>query len=58
MLIKKTAFPLKVKLIFVKEFEEGQAYKTYIDKGFSGKDTNRPAFENMMNDIRAGQIKK
>lgn len=34
---KKTAFPLKVKLIFVKEFEEGQAYKTYIDKGFSGK---------------------
>ncbi len=28
----------------------------YTDKGFSGKDTNRPGFEKMMQDIRAGRI--
>ncbi len=56
---KKDSISIESQIDFCKkEFEEGQAYKTYIDKGFSGKDTNRPAFENMMNDIRAGQIKK
>ena len=56
---KKDSISIESQIEFCKkEFEEGQAYKTYIDKGFSGKDTNRPAFENMMNDIRAGQIEK
>ncbi len=30
----------------------------YTDRGFSGKDTNRPGFERMMHDIRAGRIKR
>lgn len=30
----------------------------YTDRGFSGKDTNRPGFEKMMNDIRIGKIKR
>lgn len=30
--------------------------KTYIDKGYSGKNTNRPAFEQMMADISSGLI--
>ena len=30
----------------------------YTDKGFSGKNTNRPGFEKIMNDIRAGKIKR
>ena len=34
----------------------GNPYKEYIDKGFSGKNTNRPAFEEMMEDIRQGEI--
>ncbi len=56
---KKDSISIESQIDFCKkEFEEGQAYKTYIDKGFSGKDTNRPAFENMMNDIKAGQIEK
>ena len=56
---KKDSISIESQIDFCKrEFDETKAYKTYIDKGFSGKDTNRPAFENMMNDIRAGQIKK
>jgi site-specific DNA recombinase len=56
---KKDSISIESQIDFCrKEFDETQAYKTYIDKGFSGKDTNRPAFENLMNDIRAGQIKK
>ena len=30
----------------------------YKDKGFSGKNTNRPAFENMMADVQSGKISK
>lgn len=35
----------------------GAAFRTYIDRGFSGKDTNRPQFTQMMNDIRSGCIR-
>ncbi len=31
--------------------------KLYRDAGFSAKDTKRPAFENLMNEIKLGQIK-
>ncbi len=34
----------------------GEAIRTYIDRGYSGKDTNRPEFAQMMNDIRLGEI--
>ncbi len=30
--------------------------KVYRDKGYSGKNTDRPAFQEMMNDIRAGKV--
>lgn len=36
----------------------GNKYKKYIDKGFSGKNTNRPAFEKMISDIKSGLIKR
>lgn len=36
----------------------GQPYKTYCDKGYSGKDTLRPAFQSLMSDIKKGQIKR
>lgn len=36
----------------------GDEYKKYIDKGFSGKNTNRPAFEKMISDIKQGLIKR
>lgn len=36
----------------------GERYQKYIDKGFSGKNTNRPAFEEMLKDIEKGLVKK
>ena len=36
----------------------GGKYKKYIDRGFSGKNTNRPAFEEMLSDIEKGLIKR
>lgn len=41
------------------EYEtRGEAYKTYIDRGYSGKNTDRPAFQEMMEDMRAGKLSK
>lgn len=34
----------------------GEACKIYIDRGYSGKNTNRPQFTQMMSDIRDGLI--
>jgi len=36
----------------------GQPYQVYADRGFSGKDTDRPAFIRMMADIEYGRIGK
>jgi len=36
----------------------GKSYKAYSDKGYSGKNTNRPAFEEMLKDIEQGKISK
>lgn len=33
-------------------------YKTYTDGGYSGGDTNRPALQQMIRDIKAGRIQK
>lgn len=41
-----------------KEIASNEEYKTYIDKGFSGKDTHRPAFNEMMVDIKRGLINR
>ena len=37
-------------------FEAAADAREYIDRGFSGKNTNRPAFQRMMNAVRAGEI--
>lgn len=43
---------------FCKYEMRGEAYKIYADRGYSGKNTDRPAFAEMMNDIENGEIQK
>ncbi len=38
--------------------EAGEPYKTYVDKGYSGKNTHRPQFMQLIEDIRQGLITK
>ena len=40
-----------------KKFSSGDI-EIYQDKGFSGKNTNRPAFQRLMEDVEAGKISK
>ena len=37
---------------------KGGKYKTYTDKGYSGKNTDRPQFQKMLDEIRSGKIKR
>lgn len=39
-----------------KEVTEGAQYKVYEDKGFSGKNIERPAFQELLKDVRAGKV--
>lgn len=38
--------------------EAGEPYKTYVDKGYSGKNTHRPQFMQLIEDIKQGLITK
>ena len=40
-----------------RKFSSGDV-EIYQDKGFSGKNTNRPAFQRLMEDVEAGKISK
>lgn len=55
---KKDSISVESQLEYCRYENRGEACIEYTDKGFSGKDTNRPGFENMMNDIRAGKIRR
>lgn len=41
---------------YVQSHEDLQIFDIYIDDGYSGADFNRPEFERMMEDIRAGKV--
>ena len=36
----------------------GNKFKEYADRGYSGKNTNRPAFEEMLSDIKQGKVSR
>ena len=55
---KKDSISVENQLEYCKYETHGQPYIEYTDRGFSGKDTNRPGFEKMMEDIKAGKIKR
>lgn len=55
---KKDSISVESQLEYCRYETHGHPYIEYADKGFSGKNTNRPDFERMMSDIRAGRIKR
>jgi len=55
---KKDSISIESQIDFCKKEFIDEECKIYTDKGFSGKNTNRPAFEQMLTDIKAGLIKK
>lgn len=55
---KKDSISVESQLEYCRYETHGEACIEYTDRGFSGKDTNRPGFEKMMNDIRTGRIKR
>lgn len=41
-----------------KEIPDGEEFRVYTDKGFSGKNTNRPEFQRLMDDVERGEINR
>jgi site-specific DNA recombinase len=48
----------KERLINFCKFNEYEVYKIYEDPAMTGKNTNRPMFQEMMNDAKLGNITK
>jgi len=55
---KKDSISIETQIDFCKREIFEEEIKIYIDKGFSGKNINRPKFKEMEKDIKAGIIKK
>ena len=57
---KKDSISIETQLEHGKRIDgdANDTYKAYIDKGYSGSNTDRPAFREMMNDIEHGKITK
>ena len=43
---------------FCKKEVTGESYKVYTDKGYSGKNIDRPAFQDLLRDIEAGKVNR
>ena len=54
---KKDSLSIEAQIKTCKAYA-GKNYKVYTDKGFSGKNTKRPDFQRMFDDIKAGKIEK
>lgn len=55
---KQDSISVESQLDFCRYETRGEPYMTFVDRGFSGKDTNRPAFERMLEEVRAGKLTK
>ncbi|MGB8454344.1 MAG: recombinase family protein [Anaerocolumna sp.] len=55
-IIKEDSISVESQVEYCKYETRGEPYKEYIDRGYSGKNTNRPAFEEMLRDIEAGKV--
>jgi len=55
---KKDSISIESQLATCEYETHGQPFKKYQDKGYSGKNLNRPDFERLMKDIEQGLIKR
>lgn len=55
---KKDSISIESQIEYAKREVFSEECKIYQDSGYSGKNTNRPAFSEMMRDIQAGRIEK
>lgn len=55
---KADSISIESQIEYCKYETHGTPYKTYVDRGFSGKNTDRPQFLKMMSDIRDGNIRR
>jgi DNA invertase Pin-like site-specific DNA recombinase len=55
---KKDSISIESQIDMCKKECGSEATKIYSDKGFSGKNTNRPKFEQLMKDVKDGLITK
>ena len=55
---KKDSISIESQIDFCKYETRGDAYKEYTDKGYSGKNTDRPRFQELIRDIEKGLIKR
>lgn len=55
---KKDSISVESQLEYCRYETHGNPYTEYMDKGFSGKNTRRPGFEKMIQDIAYGKIKR
>ena len=55
---KKDSISIESQIEYAKREIFTEDYKIYQDSGYSGKNTNRPAFHQMMEDVQRGRIEK
>lgn len=55
---KMDSISIESQLEYCKYETRGNPYKSYSDKGYSGKNTNRPAFEEMLEDIKQCKVSR
>jgi len=55
---KADSISIESQIEFCKHELKGESYREYTDKGFSGKNTDRPKFQEMVRDIEQGLVSK
>lgn len=55
---KKDSISIESQIEQCKAYAEAEEFKIYSDKGYSGKDINRPQFEQLLTEIKKGIINK
>lgn len=57
-ILKEDSISVESQIEYCRYETRGEPYKEYIDRGYSGKNTNRPAFEEMFRAIQEEKVSK